>query len=92
MIRIEARFDVKLISADALAGYMEFRGVTVRDLAVMVGGEHLRSTIGHLRSGRRDSCPPELARKIEKALNAPRNSLFVAKVSTVQRETARSAA
>lgn len=90
MIRTETRFDVKLISAEALAGYMRFRGETVRSLAAKVGCSH--QSIGHLRSGKRDTCKPETARLIERHLNAPPGSLFIAKVSRVQRETARQAA
>lgn len=86
MIVTEARFVVRLISADALAQYMKHRDHTVRSLALAVGGDHLRSTIGHLRSGRRRTCQPELARRIERALDAPRGSLFVPSVSRVARE------
>lgn len=88
MIRIEGRFELKLISADALASYMKTRGFTVRSLADACGGPRNRSTIGHLRSGKRDQCDPELAHKIEKVLNAPRNSLFLPSVSRVAREVA----
>lgn len=84
MIRLEGRFDVKLISAHAFAEYMRHRGFTVRSLAARVGCS--RSLIGHLRSGERDTCQPATARKIEKALDAPAGSLFVGKVSYVSRE------
>jgi hypothetical protein len=90
VIRTEVRFDVKLISADALAGYMKFRGETVRSLAAKVGCDF--RTIGHLRSGKRTTCNRDIAPLIEKHLNAPPGSLFVPRVSRVQRETARSAA
>lgn len=86
MIRIEGRFEVKLISADALAGYMKFRGYSVRTLADELGDSKLRSTIGHLRSGKRSTCDPKLAKAIEKLLQAPPNSLFVPRVSNVARE------
>jgi len=89
MIIIEGRFDVKLISAQAFADYMEFRGLTVRSLAYRVGCS--RSVIGHLRSGERDTCKPTTAKAIEKALNAPPGSLFVGKVSRVSREVGRAA-
>lgn len=88
MIRIEGRFEVKLISADALAQYMKSRDFTVRSLADAVGGPKLRSTIGHLRSGERSTCDPDLARRIERVLNAPRGSLFMPSVSRVSREVA----
>lgn len=90
MIVREARFDVRLISSAALAGYMVFRDQTVRSLAAQVGCSP--AVIGHLRSGKRATCNDKTARKIEKVLNAPPGSLFVAKVSIVQRETARRAA
>lgn len=86
MIRIESRFEVKLISATAFASYMDSRDFTVRSLAEAVGGPHLRSTIGHLRSGRRTQCDPALAKRIERVLNAPKGSLFVSSISRVSRE------
>ena len=89
MIVIEGRFDVRLISTQAFADYMEFRGLTVRSLAYKVGCS--RSVIGHLRAGERNTCKPATAKAIEKALNAPPGSLFVGKVSRVSRETGRAA-
>lgn len=86
MIRIESRFEMKLISSEALASYMKSRDFTVRSLADAVGGPKYRSTIGHLRSGARRSCDPDLAKRIERVLNAPRNSLFMPAVSRVARE------
>lgn len=86
MIRIEGRFELKLISADALASYMKTRDFTVRSLADAVGGAQHRSTIGHLRSGARSVCDPDLAKRIERVLNAPRNSLFIPSISRVSRE------
>lgn len=89
MIRIEGRFEVRVISHQAFAQYMKHRGYTVRTMADALGGPHLRSTIGHLRSGKRSTCDPELARRIEKVLDAPRDSLFVPLVSRVAREVRR---
>ncbi len=88
MIKIEGRFELKLISADALASYMKTRDFTVRSLAAAVGGSRYRSTIGHLRSGARSTCDPDLAKRIEKVLNAPKGSLFMPSVSRVAREVA----
>lgn len=85
MKHLEVRFDVELISAAALAQYMTHRGETVRSLATKVGCKP--ATIGHLRSGHRRTTRPEWARAIERCLDAPRGSLFVAKVSTVSRDT-----
>lgn len=90
MVIIESRFDVRLISAQVLVNYMEFRDLTVRQLAAKVGCSH--SLIGFLRSGKRDTCQPATAKRIEKALNAPPGSLFIAKVSRVSREVGRTAA
>jgi hypothetical protein len=88
MIRIEGRFEVRVISSQAFAQYMKHRGFSVRSLADALGGPHLRSTIGHLRSGKRPTCDPDLARRIEKILDAPKDSLFVPIVSRVAREVA----
>lgn len=71
----EGRLDVRLISASALRQYMQFRGVSVRDLAGKVGVSH--GTIGWLTSGKRSTCKPEVARRIAKALDCPVESLFV---------------
>jgi transcriptional regulator with XRE-family HTH domain len=86
----EVTFEVRLISAAAFAAYMQHRGFTVRSLAARLGVKPGR--IGHLRSGKRNTCPPQLARAIEKALDAPPGSLFVARLSTVHRERGRTAA
>lgn len=87
MLVVERRFDVRLISSAALANYMEYRDMTVRQLAAKVGCGH--ATIGHLRSGHRTYVNKEWAKAIEKALDAPRGSLFVPELSTVTRETSR---
>lgn len=90
MIVIEGRFGVKLISAAALAQYMNHRDHTVRTLAAEVSRIRRErvspATIGHLRSGKRNTCHPDTARAIEKALDAPPGSLFVPKASSVSRE------
>lgn len=77
---------MKLISAEALAQYMEHRDLTVRRLAHKAGVSS--SLVGHLRSGKRSTCLPGNARAIEKSLGAPAGSLFVAQVSRVSREMA----
>jgi len=81
---------VKLIAKEAFAQYMSHRGFTVRTLAAKVGCSP--ALIGHLRSGERNTCKPETARKIEKALDAPIGSLFLPKVSKVSREVSRAVA
>lgn len=74
---------MELISATALAQYMNYRDLTVRSLAERCGVSS--ATIGHLRSGRRKTCKPDTAKAIERHLQAPPNSLFVASVSRVPR-------
>jgi DNA-binding Xre family transcriptional regulator len=86
---ISGRFWVRLISADALAQYMEHRDFTVRKLAAKVGVSS--ALVGHLRSGRRNTCKPETAKAIEKALSAPPGSLFVPQVTPVARAGRRAA-
>ena len=71
----EGRLDVRLISAQALRQYMEFRGHTVRSLAAKVGVSH--GTIGWLTSGQRTSTKASTAKRIAKALDCPVESLFV---------------
>src|SRR4051812_44906421 len=78
---IGGRLWVKLISRQAFADYMKFRGETCKSLADKVGCH--KSLIGHLRSGHRSTCGPATATAIEKQLNAPPGSLFVARVSHV---------
>lgn len=81
----EGRFWVKLISAQALAQYMRHRDLSVRALARRVGCSP--ATIGHLRSGARNTCKSETAKAIERCLDAPAGSLFVLHVSHVSRNT-----
>lgn len=83
---VERRLDVRLISAAALAQYMTYREMSVRELATRVGCSH--STIGHLRSGKRSYIDKDWAKKIEKVLDAPRGSLFMAELSSVTRDVA----
>jgi hypothetical protein len=96
MHEVTGRFWVKLISAQAFAQYLDHRGFTVRGLADAVAKELIRrgegtacspAVIGHLRSGKRNTCKPETARAIERCLGAPPGSLFVPQVSRVSRVT-----
>lgn len=83
-LKVEGRMWVRLISKDALRSYMQFRGFrSVRELAERVGVS--KATIGHLHSGARDSCSPDVARRIEDALSAPPGSLFMPTVTPVTR-------
>jgi transcriptional regulator with XRE-family HTH domain len=87
MIQLERRFEVKLISANQLQFWMRYReGMSVRQLAAKCDCSH--STIGHLRSGARKTCSPELANKIARALECPKEALFMPESSIVSREIA----
>lgn len=77
---------MKIISSEALAGYMAFRGHTVRSLAERAGVSH--SLVGFLRKGTRTTTSPKSARAIAKALDCPVEALFVPRLSNVSRETA----
>ena len=72
-------FYVELISTDALRQYMRHRDYSVKGLADRIGVS--KATIGHLHSGGRKSVGPDIAKAIERALDAPIGSLFVPKVS-----------
>lgn len=74
----ERRLWVKLISKDALRQYMEFRGETNVSLGSKAGVS--KAIVGHLRSGHRSTCNGKTANAIERALNAPPGSLFLAEV------------
>lgn len=89
MIATERRFEVRLISPQALRQYMAFRRYTIRSLAKRIGCSH--STIGHLVSGARKNVSPRIARSIAEALDCPVESLFVPRMSSVQREVRRAA-
>lgn len=80
---------MKLISRQAFEQYMEHRGLTVRALADKAGISP--ALVGHLRSGKRSTCRPKNAAAIEKALNAPPGSLFVAQMSYVVHGSGRAA-
>jgi len=76
-------------SPAALAQAMTYRSYTVRSLADAVGAD--RSTIGHLRSGRRHSCQPDLAKRIAAAVQMPLDFLFVVRPSNDSRDDRRAA-
>lgn len=86
----ERRLWVKLISRDALRQYMEFRGETNESLGRKAGLS--KAIVGHLRSGHRSTCNGKTAAAIERALNAPPGSLFVAEMPNGLRVGRRTAA
>lgn len=73
---------MRLISADALNAYIDARNLSNRTLADKAGSASYRSTIGHLRSGKRTTCGPKIAGAIERALGAPSGSLFLVELTT----------
>ena len=77
---------MRLKSPVMLKQYMQFKGLTVRQLANAAGISH--STVGHLHSGARANANPRTARALEEALDCPPGLLFEARASKVQRETA----
>lgn len=81
---IQRRFDVRLISSEALSQYLKYRGMSLRQVAERAGCS--KSTIGHLTTGHVRQTRPETARAICKALDVPVEVLFVPRVSTVQRD------
>lgn len=101
MIRIERRLDMDLTDHKLMAQLMKINGYTVRSLADDVNVELRKkkagytikhATIGHLRSGFRSYCKPETAEVVAQLLRIPTTTLFLAKVSDVQRETQRTPA
>ena len=86
MIHSEWRLDMQLKDARMLRQYMDFKGMTIRELAHRAGVS--RSTIGHLVSGARRTCSPKTARVVEEALDAPSGLLFEGRSSKVQCEVA----
>lgn len=76
---------MKLISQEAFRSYVKHRGMTMAEIGQKAGVS--RQLVGLLHSGKRNSCRPENAYRIEKALDAPKGSLFLETASTVTRDT-----
>jgi hypothetical protein len=76
------RLEVRLRNPQALRDAMQFSRMNVRELSVACGSVRHRSTIGHLHSGRRNSCSPALAARIEFVLRLPAHSLFDLRMTT----------
>lgn len=79
------RLDVKLISTEAFRSYVAHRGMSLSQVANRAGVS--KQLVGHLHSGKRNSCLRKNADAIEKALDAPQGSLFLRTVSPVVRDT-----
>lgn len=80
------RFEVRVVDRRVLEHYIEWRGLSYAQLAEKVGCS--KATIGHLVSGHVKSTKKQWAIAIERALDAPPGSLFVAKVSHVSENAA----
>lgn len=80
---------MKLISRDAFRQYIEFRGETNASLAEKA--KVSKAIVGHLRGGQRSSCNAKTAGRLERALNAPPGSLFVAEVTNGSQGSSRAA-
>lgn len=83
------RLNVRLKSKELLVGLMAVQGLSVRDLAKVCDPtqpERHRSAIGHLCSGKRNTCSPELAARIQEVIGNPKAILFEPQVSRVTRE------
>lgn len=73
---------MRLISREAFRQYMEFRNETNISLGRKAGVS--KAIVGHLRSGQRATCSGKTANAIERALNAPPGSLFLAELPNAQ--------
>ncbi len=85
------RLEVRLRSREALVGLMAVQGLSIRGLAARCDPkkpDRFRSAIGHLVSGERDKCSPELAARIQKVLcdKNPKAILFDGEVYAVTRD------
>lgn len=89
------RLDIKLSNADMFAQLMKANQFTVRTLTEAVQLVLIRkhskakiskSTIGHLRSGARNTVNHDVALAIAELFNLPANALFTPKLITVTRD------
>lgn len=89
------RLDIKLSNADMFAQLMKANEFTVRTLTEAVQIVLVRkkskariskSTIGHLRSGARNTVNHDVALAIAELFKLPANALFTPKVVTVTRD------
>lgn len=95
------RLDIKLSNAELFAQIMKANGYTVRTLTDAVQYALIRkhskakiskSTIGHLRSGARNSVNHDVALAIAELFKLPPNALFTPKVVKVTREVPKTGA
>lgn len=93
-MRTDWRLDVRLKSKELLIGLMAVQDMSVRDLAKRCDPgrpDRYRSAIGHLCSGKRSTCSPELAARIQEVIGNPKAVLFEPQVSRVTRDGGRAA-
>ena len=76
---------MRLSSPEMLRATMDRRSFTMARLARYAGCS--KSMIGHLCSGHKASCTPDLAQRISEALDVPTELLFVPSVSTSRRDS-----
>jgi plasmid maintenance system antidote protein VapI len=72
---------MKLTSGAILRAFMDERKVSNNDVALAAGVG--RTFISALVNGRRSSCTPQVAARIERFLGVPEGVLFVARTSAV---------
>lgn len=75
---------MRVSSAEMLHATMKRRDFSMARLARYAGCS--KSMIGHLTTGHKKTCSPELAERIAEALDVPLELLFVPQSSTVGRE------
>lgn len=78
---------MKLRSKDILIAFMEDKGFSTQRLATYASCS--KSMVGHLRTGHKTSCTPQLAQRIAEALDVPLVALFDARTSAVSGENSK---
>ena len=95
MRKTTERLDIKLSNAELFAQLMKANGYTVTTLTnaikIVLIRNHSktrisRPTIGHLRSGRRNTVKTDVALAIAELFNLPHDALFTNKIEHVIRE------
>lgn len=89
------RLDIRLTNAEMFAQLMKANQFTVRTLAEAVqlilirkrsNARVSKSTIGYLRSGKRNTVKTDVALAIAELFKLPHDALFTNKLSTVTRD------
>lgn len=82
---ITGRLWVQLISQATFVALMQHKGYKIRSLGE--ASKVNRSTVGHLHSGKRDTCSSVNAKLLAKTLGVPVDALFRTQVSSVAPDT-----